>query len=408
MGHGLTWVRHWAAVGAAVGMGVAVAVLGTLSMSSSDRPGAESMSVPPDDATVVAVLIAPGETQHSPELLLALQAAHAAPEDRAAAQTAAALLIDEGRAAGDSRLVGAALGVLRRVMDPPEAETLYLAATARQYQHDFEGALELFDRAVELDPGHVNALLSRATLKMVLGRIAAAQEDCTRVAALRQDIGFLCQSTALIVTPQASVVGARLAQILDRPGLLPESLEAWAIGLLGEIAVLQGDDVMARARLEEMLARNPEALRERTMLADLLLRTGEPERVLPLLAEAPSTDGVVLRRALAARAIGDRDERAEEDLAERVQLNLDLGLDAHAREDAMYFLLIAGDPVMALDRALANWALQHEMEDAQLLIDAAEAAGRPDEAARVLAWMAEEGIAVPALRIPEQIRAAAR
>jgi hypothetical protein len=196
----------------------------------------------------------------------------------------------------------------------------------------------------------------------------------------------------------------RLAQILARPGVLPPSLEPWAIGLLGEIALLQGDDVDARGHLTNVLSRDPDALRERLMLADLLLRSGEAAAVLPLLSAAPETDGVLLRRALAARTLGERDGAIETVLADRVRLNLDLGLDAHAREDAMFFLLLADDPEMALDRARSNWALQHEFEDAQLLIDAAVAAGRPAEALPVLDWIEREGVEVPALRIPETIR----
>ena len=48
------------------------------------------------------------------------------------------------------------------------------------------------------------------------------------------------------------------------------------------------------------------------------------------------------------------------------------------------------------------------MEDAQLLIDAALAAGTPEAAAPVLAWIAEQQIAVPALRVPDDVRMAAR
>ena len=73
----------------------------------------------------------------------------------------------------------------------------------------------------------------------------------------------------------------------------------------------------------------------------------------------------------------------------------------------MWFLHLERDPARALDRARDNWALQHEVEDAQLLIDAAVAAGRPGEAAPVLAWMREEGIEVPALRIPDAVRGVA-
>ncbi|HVG46680.1 MAG TPA: tetratricopeptide repeat protein [Rubellimicrobium sp.] len=396
---------RWAAVAVAMAAGVVVTAIGSLPSRPTQEASGTGPIVPADDATVVAVLRT-SDQPRSPDLVAALRATRAAPQDAETARAAARLLIDEGRSEGDSRLVGAALGVLRPVMDPPEAETLYLAATARQYQHDFTGAMDLLDRAIALDPRHVNALLTRATLLMVQGRIGEAQEQCQALAALRQDVGFLCQSTALIVTPQAPVVAERLAQIVAHPGLLSSSLEPWAMGLQGEIAMLQGNDAAARERFEALLARDPGSLRERVILADLLLRAGEPEAVTMLLVDAPDTDGVLLRRALAARALDAPDEAAEATLADRVRLNRELGLDAHAREDAMYHLLLAGDPGMALDRARANWALQHEFEDAQLLIDAAVAAGAPEEAEPVLDWMAQEGIDIPALRLPDGVRAA--
>lgn len=403
----MTRARHWGAVLAAITAGVALTALGGLLVAQEGRQGERSgaLTVPSDDATVVAELRISGQAQ-SPELAAALRATRDAPEDLMTAQTAARQLIDEGRTAGDSRLVGAALGMLRPFMEAPEAETLYIAATAQQYQHDFTGALSLLDQAIDLDPRHTNALLTRATLHTVLGQLAAAQDDCRLVTELRQDVGFLCQSTALIATSQAPAVRERLAQILARPGLLPPSLEPWAIGLLGEIALLQGNDAEARRHLMDVLSRDPDALRERLMLADLLLRSGEAAAVLPLLSAAPETDGVLLRRALAAQAVGEPDGAIETALADRVRLNLDLGLDAHAREDAMFFLLLADDPEMALERARSNWALQHEIEDAQLLIDAAVAAGQPAEALPVLDWIEREEIAVPALRIPEAIRTA--
>ena len=120
-------------------------------------------------------------------------------------------------------------------------------------------------------------------------------------------------------------------------------------------------------------------------------------------------DGVLIRRVLAAQALGDHAmaDMAKTELDRRFRLNLDLGLTAHAREEARYFLQIAGDPGLALTRAEVNWHLQHEFEDAQLLIDAAVAAGMPEAASPVLAWMKEQSVDVPTLRIPDAVRKAA-
>ena len=357
-------------------------------------------TIAPD--TVVARVQTLGQT-YSDKLRSLLKATRANPADPDAAKQAARATINEGRDAGDSRMVGAALGILRPFMANPDPETLYLAATARQYQHDFLGALKLLDQALQLDPGDVNARLSRATIQTVLGNYELAQKDCQELDGVR-GVALLCQATALLLTDKAPAIVKRLTLMVDHPELLDPALKPWALGLMGEIAETSGDHARARDYFAQVLAINPKAIRERLLLADLLLQDGMPDQVPALLAKAPATDGVLIRRVLAAVATGGKDEADRAELAKRFQLNLDLGLTAHAREEARYFLEIAGDPAMALSRAQVNWNLQHEFEDAKLLIDAAVAAGQPDAARPVLDWMQAQKVTAAALVIPDAAR----
>lgn len=352
--------------------------------------------------TTVVARLQTSKTPLTPALVAALQASRAAPDALEPAQAAAKLLIDEGRRLGDSRLVGAAVGVLRPFLALDDPQTLYLSATARQYQHDFPGALTLLDRAISLDPRHINARLSRATIYTVLGRLADAAAACAEVSQLRPDVGFLCQSTALMLTDQRNVVAERLAQIVNQPGLLDPALQPWALGLLGEIAVLQGDDLAALDHFAAVISADPDVIRERLLAADVWLRQAQFQQVLDVLDAAPPVDGVLIRRILAQRGLNAPDAAAPmvAELARRVAQNLELGLTSHAREDAMYFLLVADDPAQALDRALLNWALQHEVEDAQMLIDAAKAAGQPAAAAPVFDWATAEHVVVPQFGAP--------
>ncbi|WP_426036252.1 hypothetical protein [Cypionkella sp. TWP1-2-1b2] len=362
------------------------------------------------DTTIVAKLQTSSKI-YPAELQAMLRATRAAPDDLVAAKAAAAGLIAEGRAAGDSRLVGAASGVLSPFMADADVETLNLLATVRQYQHDFTGALLMLDRALKHDPSNPSALLNRATIQIVLGRFDLAGSDCKRLSAVsRPELGFLCQSTALLLTDRAPLVYQRLQGIVDSPGLLDGSLRGWAIGLMGEIAKLQGDSKTAQKHFADVLAADPLALRERLLLSDLLLQDTAATEVLALLEPAPDVDGVLIRRVLAAEILGDQKmaDAAKTELDRRFRLNLDLGLTAHAREEARYFLEIAGDPQLALQRAVVNWHLQHEFEDAQLLIDSAVAAKNPEAAAPVLAWMTEQSVVVPALNIPDSVRKAAK
>ena len=380
-------------LGFALVCGLAIAIVVLTSLLS---PATDQVRTNLTPATVVARLQI-ADSPLTPALVAALKASRAAPDSIEPARAAAKLLIDEGRRLGDSRLVGAAVGVLGPFVVRDDPQSLYLSATARQYQHDFPGALILLDRAIALDPESINARLSRATIYTVLGQLSAAGDACKEVSQLRPDVGFLCQSTALVLTSQAPVVAQRLTQIIDQPGLLDPALHPWAIGLLGEIAAVQGDDASALKHFGAVITADPEVIRERLLAADILLRQSEFQQVLDLLVPAPDVDGVLIRRVLALRGLNAPDQAAPmvAELGRRVAQNLELGLASHAREDAMYFLLVAGDPAAALDRAKINWALQHEVEDAQLLIDAAKAAGRPTEAAGVFDWARSEDVVVP-------------
>ena len=388
----------------AVTLGVVVVVALNL---SGNGPAVRSGDIPDD--TVVAHLSV-GTMAGAEGLAPLLAASRAAPQDLTAAHAAAAALISAGRKAGNSRLVGAALGVLRPfLVQEPAPETLRLAAEARQYQHDFNGALALLDRAIQADPQSADAILMRSTIHLVQGDLDKAEQDCALIHALRPDVGFLCQSTALTLTETAPTVAKRLDALMQG-NMLDPGLNGWANSLLGEIAILQNQPDKAADYLGRVLTADAFALRERLMLSDLLLSQGKSAEVTGLLKDAPPVDGVLIRRALAARAAGDATaaKLAEEEVAARVKLNLQLGLNAHSREDAMYFLLLAGDPAQALERARVNWALQHEIEDARLLLQAADAAGQPVEGLPVLAWIKANKIAVPSLTIPASILALAK
>jgi hypothetical protein len=367
--------------------------------AASPRDGAHrpAAALPPE--AVVARLGRSGDLPAP--LRAALAALRAAPQSEAAAAAAAAQLIAAGRARGEARLVAAALAVLRPFVgrDPPRpVELLFLAATARQHLHDFPGALRLLDAVLAAAPGHLDARLTRATVQVVRGDLAAARADCAALAPLRADVAFLCTVTAGTLTAEAPALARRLAALLAVPGLLDPALRPWALSLAGEIARLQGDAPAAEAALRAVLAADPAAQREALMLADLLLEQGRAAEVAPLLAALPATDGVLLRRLRAARAQGRDDPAAVDRLAARVRQSRELGLAAHAREEGQFLLWIADDAAAALERATVNWALQHEFDDALLLLQAARAAGRPAAAAPVHAWIARERLTAPALR----------
>lgn len=270
----------------------------------------------------------------------------------------------EGRNRSDSRLAGTAVGVLRPFLTNRAAETLYLAATARQYQHDFTGAPGLLDQALMVSPGEINARLCRATILTVRGDYGAAPADCRQTTAQRRpDIGFPCHATTEVLTAKSPGYATPLQQKLAQTDLLGPQLHGWATGLM----------------------------------ADIWLADDKAPAAMDLLVPAPDTDAVLIRRVLAARVPGETKQGARPAavLEKRFKVNFNLGLTAHARQEALYFLTIANNPRPALARAEVNRALQHQIEDVVLILQADEAARQPKAAHPAQDWMARNAVSRP-------------
>ena len=121
--------------------------------------------------------------------------------------------------------------------------------------------------------------------------------------------------------------------------------------------------------------------------ADFLLDAERPEEAARLTGPLRRIDALALRHAIAR-------VRSQQDAADEIAA-LSAGFaaahlrgeDVHLREEARFALEIERDFPRALGLAQRNWAVQHEPADARLLIAAAEAAGRPQDAAPAREWL---------------------
>lgn len=328
------------------------------------------------------------------------QAQRADPRDPAAAAALVQALLDRARLDGDPRHLGEA----RAVLEPwwaadglPPALRLW-RATLRQALHEFEPAAE--DLAPLLAPEaraaapewSAAAALTRAAIRQVQGRLEEAAEDCERL---------LAPGTPAAAALPARACLADLATLSGPPepgrALLArldagEAGPPWLARLRAEVAERAGDLAEAERLHRRAVDGRPEVL-ALAALADLLADQGRWAEVLALLEARPAAEALRLRQARAAQALGRPEAAAwRQALAATAASRALRGDLAHAREDAWRLLHLEGRPDEALLRAEANWAVQKEPADARLLLEAARAAGRPEAAAPVQAWLRARGL----------------
>jgi hypothetical protein len=129
-------------------------------------------------------------------------------------------------------------------------------------------------------------------------------------------------------------------------------------------------------------------------MADALLDRDRASDVLTLLDGRGEAEGLVLRRAIAAKRVGDaRLGQWSAVLNEGFAAAKQAGGRLHLREEARFRLEVEDNAVAALPIAVENWSMQKEVADASLLLACAIAASRPEAARDVLRFVATSGLA---------------
>lgn len=301
-------------------------------------------------------------------------------------------MLDTAARTGDTRLSTRAQVLLARL--PPDlaksTDALRAQAFSAQHRHDFDRARGLLGQVLSRNPADGGALLSRAQVNIVQGRLNKARSDCA-VLALRvdADLGIVC-TAALQMRMGDYPSAARLAdRWLDSGGGDP-GLTRFVLVLRGDIASRLAEPV-ADAWYRRALVLDPGDVRTRLAFARHLRHAGQPDQALAMLATATESDTVLLQRALAAREArsAEADSLATQ-LGNRFQLAHQTESATELRDEAEYHLALRNDPVKGLQLALENFATQRDREDQELLEKAAMAASRPDALEGLRAWAREE------------------
>ncbi|OEZ50997.1 hypothetical protein JAB1_21150 [Janthinobacterium sp. MP5059B] len=326
------------------------------------------------------------------------------PRDLALATSLAQRYIALARSETDPRYLGyaqAALAPWWRQAAPPVPVRL-LRATILQSTHQFGPALQDLEAVIAQQPQNAQAWLTRATVLTVQGDYTQATASCARLSALTTQLAtFTCLANIASVTGRAASSERLLELTLQRSAGAAPELDSWALTLLAEMATRRGESTLAEARYTRALAQQPRDSYLLGAYADFLLDRKRPQEVARLLKEQQRIDALLLRYALALQALPGQQtafQAAKAELAARFNAAMQRGDTVHQREQARFALFLQQDVPAALQLAQKNWAIQKEVSDMRILLEAALAARNYAAAQPVLAWVAAHGVEDVALQ----------
>ncbi|MGX9782363.1 hypothetical protein [Janthinobacterium lividum] len=326
------------------------------------------------------------------------------PGDLALATSLAQRYIALARSETDPRYLGyaqAALAPWWRQAAPPVPVRL-LRATILQSTHQFGPALQDLEAVIAQQPQNAQAWLTRATVLTVQGDYTQATASCARLSALTtQLVTVTCLANIASVTGRAASSERLLELTLQRSAGAAPELDSWALTLLAEMATRRGESTLAEARYTRALAQQPRDSYLLGAYADFLLDRQRPQEVARLLKEQQRIDALLLRYALALQSLPGQQpafQAAKAELAARFNAAMQRGDTVHQREQARFALFLQQDVPAALQLAQKNWAVQKEVPDMRILLEAALAARNYAAAQPVLAWVAANGVEDVALQ----------
>ena len=371
------------------------ALIGWIAMALTGEVAAAPFT-PVSDQEVLEVLPARAADPRMRELQALRAAAARHPQDVDAALRLARRYYEEVAAEGDPRYIGyaqAALAPWWHEPNPP-VKVRVMRAVLLQFSHQFHPALADLNTAVQQDASDGEAWAWQAAIRMVQADYAGARHACQQLAPLATPlIGSACMASVDSVTGHAVQAATALQQALaQNPQAAPEE-QLWSLTRLAEIQARRGQPVQAEAAYRRALGLGLTDGYLLAAYADFLLDQNRPAEVLVLLKDKTRSDVLLLRLALAAKALNSPALATwQNDLAARFDAARLRGDMVHQKEEGRFALDVLGQAPRALALARRNYAVQREPGDARLLFEAALAANEPAAAEPARQWLASSGI----------------
>jgi tetratricopeptide (TPR) repeat protein len=315
---------------------------------------------------------------------------------------------DLAMAQGDPRYVGYAQAAIGPLAQSAAGNAGYwlVRGMIQQYSHDFAGGLQSLQKAGELDPQSPEPIAWRAAIHMVQARYPEALGECTRLVSLAHPLlAQGCTAYVLATTGHLAQAYEALGKELSADGTTAPELIMWAQTRLGDMAIRLQRTGEAEAHFKEAFRQGVTDQYLLGAYSDFLLQQKRPAEVVTLLADWERSDILLLRLALAGRAMNDsRAAGWTAQLRDRFTAAGLRGDRLHEQEAARFELDLEGNAAKALELASRNYTAQKEPRDAEILLRAALAANQPKAAQPALDWLRTSHYEDPALaRLADQL-----
>ena len=282
-----------------------------------------------------------------------------------------------------------------------QADYALVLGLIQQFSHEFEPALASLAKASQLNPQSPEPLLWRSAIFMVLARYPEASAECQRTIPLADPlVGAGCSAYVEATTGQLEAAYAKLLAAVAAAPQAPPELLLWQATRLAEMAWRLGRFDTAESHFKSALK---QGVTDQFLLgayADFLLARQRPSEVIRLLADWERSDILLLRLALAGKTTGDK--RSVDwaiQLRDRFVAAALRGDRLHEQEAARFELDIEGNAARALKLASANYKIQKEPRDAEILMRSAIAAQQAQTAQVALDWLRTSRYQDPALQV---------
>jgi Tfp pilus assembly protein PilF len=368
-------------------------LLSLLCLALAAQSTAAAPFSPTDDKQVLERVPVRAGNPRARELQALRAAVQREPRNADAAAALARHWVEDALAEGDPRYVGyaqAALAPWWREPAPPPAVRVQRAVVL-QYGHRFAPALTDLSAATTAEPENAEAWAWQAAIHMVRADYAAARRACDGVAPLTTLLtATACEAYVNSLTGRAAEAASELGDALSLAGEDTSAAErVWALTRLAEIEERRGEFATAERAFKEALALNVADVYLLSAYADFLLDRGRAIEVMKLLDGRGRADVLLLRLALAAKAVNDaRAAQWADELAARFDAARARGDSTHEKEESRFVLALRGDTPRALTLARANLDQeQREPADMRVLLEAALAARSREAALPALQWL---------------------